>query len=323
MLDSPPEALKQLPAPVRVGSGTPRERLHARKPPHEARPHVNTTGASTTAGPRPVRAPRGTEISCRGWQQEAALRMLMNNLDPGGRRGAGRAGRLRRHRQGGARLGELRRDRRARCAASRTTRRCSCRAASPSASSQTHDDGAARAHRQRQPRARLGELGRVPAAGGAGPHHVRADDRRHLDLHRHAGHPAGHVPDVRRRRPEALRRSTRRPARADRRPRRHGRRTAAGRHHGGRRGALRRGRPAPHRAPSRDRLPRRRDRVARRGAASRRRGRQGEAAALSIGLLRQRRRRATRSSCAAASHPTSSPTRPRRTTPSTATCPTA
>ncbi len=34
------------------------------------------------AGPRPVRAPRGTQISCRGWQQEAALRMLMNNLDP-------------------------------------------------------------------------------------------------------------------------------------------------------------------------------------------------------------------------------------------------
>src|SRR5947207_6229606 len=31
---------------------------------------------------RVIRAPRGTEISCRGWQQEAALRMLMNNLDP-------------------------------------------------------------------------------------------------------------------------------------------------------------------------------------------------------------------------------------------------
>ncbi|MGH2682639.1 MAG: urocanate hydratase [Actinomycetota bacterium] len=29
-----------------------------------------------------VRAPRGREISCRGWPQEAALRMLMNNLDP-------------------------------------------------------------------------------------------------------------------------------------------------------------------------------------------------------------------------------------------------
>ena len=29
-----------------------------------------------------VRAPRGNQISCRGWIQEAALRMLMNNLDP-------------------------------------------------------------------------------------------------------------------------------------------------------------------------------------------------------------------------------------------------
>ena len=33
-------------------------------------------------GARPVRAPRGPELTCRGWQQEAALRMLMNNLDP-------------------------------------------------------------------------------------------------------------------------------------------------------------------------------------------------------------------------------------------------
>src|SRR6202453_3649904 len=30
----------------------------------------------------PVRAPRGTQLSCRGWPQEAAMRMLMNNLDP-------------------------------------------------------------------------------------------------------------------------------------------------------------------------------------------------------------------------------------------------
>src|SRR5919106_166564 len=37
---------------------------------------------TTSAGPRPVRAPRGPELSCRGWAQEAALRMLMNNLDP-------------------------------------------------------------------------------------------------------------------------------------------------------------------------------------------------------------------------------------------------
>jgi urocanate hydratase len=31
---------------------------------------------------RTVRAPRGSELSCKGWPQEAALRMLMNNLDP-------------------------------------------------------------------------------------------------------------------------------------------------------------------------------------------------------------------------------------------------
>ncbi|MCU1350550.1 MAG: hutU [Acidobacteria bacterium] len=37
---------------------------------------------ATMHEPRTIRAPRGTEISCRGWQQEAALRMLMNNLDP-------------------------------------------------------------------------------------------------------------------------------------------------------------------------------------------------------------------------------------------------
>ncbi|HEY1868725.1 MAG TPA: urocanate hydratase [Candidatus Cybelea sp.] len=37
---------------------------------------------TTLAGPRGVRAPRGSEISCQGWPQEAALRMLMNNLDP-------------------------------------------------------------------------------------------------------------------------------------------------------------------------------------------------------------------------------------------------
>src|SRR5512140_2040456 len=37
---------------------------------------------TTIHPPRVIRAPRGTAISCRGWQQEAALRMLMNNLDP-------------------------------------------------------------------------------------------------------------------------------------------------------------------------------------------------------------------------------------------------
>ncbi|MEU1419456.1 urocanate hydratase [Kitasatospora sp. NPDC005751] len=34
------------------------------------------------SGPREVRAARGTGLTAQGWQQEAALRMLMNNLDP-------------------------------------------------------------------------------------------------------------------------------------------------------------------------------------------------------------------------------------------------
>src|SRR4030095_6477692 len=38
--------------------------------------------ATTVSADRVIRAPRGTSISCKSWQQEAALRMLMNNLDP-------------------------------------------------------------------------------------------------------------------------------------------------------------------------------------------------------------------------------------------------
>ena len=34
------------------------------------------------SGPRLVQAPRGAELTCKGWEQEAAMRMLMNNLDP-------------------------------------------------------------------------------------------------------------------------------------------------------------------------------------------------------------------------------------------------
>ncbi|MGH3736124.1 MAG: urocanate hydratase [Micromonosporaceae bacterium] len=38
--------------------------------------------ASTQPGPRTVRAPHGTALSCENWQTEAAYRMLLNNLDP-------------------------------------------------------------------------------------------------------------------------------------------------------------------------------------------------------------------------------------------------
>ena len=43
---------------------------------------MSTKTNRPASGPRVVRAPRGTELSCKGWHQEAALRMLHNNLDP-------------------------------------------------------------------------------------------------------------------------------------------------------------------------------------------------------------------------------------------------
>jgi urocanate hydratase len=48
-----------------------------------SKPHATPEEApiSTEGVYQPVRAPRGTRITCKGWQQEAAMRMLMNNLD--------------------------------------------------------------------------------------------------------------------------------------------------------------------------------------------------------------------------------------------------
>ncbi len=41
-----------------------------------------TTATTSVESPRVIRAPRGRDITCKGWAQEAAMRMLMNNLDP-------------------------------------------------------------------------------------------------------------------------------------------------------------------------------------------------------------------------------------------------
>ena len=41
-----------------------------------------STAAPVAAGPRTVRAPQGSQLSCANWQIEAAFRMIQNNLDP-------------------------------------------------------------------------------------------------------------------------------------------------------------------------------------------------------------------------------------------------
>src|SRR6266478_8508871 len=45
---------------------------------------VTVPGTEAEAGiaKGPFRAPRGTAISCKGWHQDAALRILLSNLDP-------------------------------------------------------------------------------------------------------------------------------------------------------------------------------------------------------------------------------------------------
>src|ERR1700730_11125458 len=65
---------------MRIGRQASRPRPHGE--PTRSSVMSATDASSAAALPRPVRAPRGTQLSCQGWPQEAALRMLMNNLDP-------------------------------------------------------------------------------------------------------------------------------------------------------------------------------------------------------------------------------------------------
>ncbi len=115
-------------------------------------------------------------------------------------------------------------------------------------------------HRQQQPGPQVGYVGALRRARPRRTDDVRPDDRRELDLHRHTGHPPGHVRDVRVGGSQALRRLAGRHDHAHRRPRRHGRRAAPSRH-AQRRGRSRGGgRPGAYRAPHRDSLPRHLDR---------------------------------------------------------------
>ncbi len=207
-------------------------------------------------GARPVRAARGTTLTAGSWQTEAPLRMLMNNLDPevaerpddlvvyGGTGRAARSWRGVRRDGAHAHHAQGRRD------DAGAVRQAGRRDAHPRV-------GPTGADRQLQPGRRLGHLAGVPPPGAARPDHVRADDGRLVDLHRHPGHPAGHLRDLRRRRRQALRRHAGRHAHPHRWLRRHGRRPAAGRDPQRRRLPDRRRRPGAAAASRRAPLPRR------------------------------------------------------------------
>ena len=149
---------------------------------------------------------------------------------------------------------------------------------------------AARPDRQLAPRPALGDMGRVPAARGRGTDDVRADDRGKLDLHRHPGDPAGHLPDVRRRGRGAFRLGRpERPNDPDRRTGRDGWRAAAGGDDGRRRDSLHRSRPFADRTQARDAVSRRGRGLARRRC--RPRSRRGIGGTPALGRRRGERRR--------------------------------
>ena len=143
---------------------------------------------------RTIRAPRGTSLSCKGWPQEAALRMLMNNLDPDV---AERPDDLVVY--GGS--GKAARNWPAFDAIVRSLRSLEhdetllVQSGKPVGIFQTHPGA---------PRVLIANSLLVPAWANwdtfrdledRGLTDVRPDDRRQLDLHRQPGHRAGHVRD--------------------------------------------------------------------------------------------------------------------------------
>ena len=142
-----------------------------------------------------IRAPRGNQLRCKGWQQEAALRCLMNNLDP---EVAERPADLVVY--GG--IGKAARNWECFHAIVRELEAAGRRGDAAGADGQAGGgvsharDGAAGAHRQLEPGGQVGQLGALQRAGPQGPDDVRADDGGKLDLYRHAGDFAGDLPDL-------------------------------------------------------------------------------------------------------------------------------
>ena len=151
------------------------------------------THVRTSYRPRPAWHPTHLQES---WLTEAAYRMIQNNLDPEVAE-ARRPGRLRRARTGRPQLGMFRRHPRI-AEESRRRRDPAGSVRQAGGGVQIPPGRAARADRQLQPGAALGHLGAFRRTRRQGADHVRADDRRFVDLHRHAGHPAGHLRDLRR-----------------------------------------------------------------------------------------------------------------------------
>ena len=200
-----------------------------------------------------IQAPRGMKLRCKGWQQEAALRCLMNNLDPEVAErpadlvvygGIGRAARnwecfhaIVRELEN---LG--------------TEETLLVQSGKPVAVFPTHDMAPRVIIANSNLVGQVGQLGALSRARPQGPDDVRADDGGVVDLYRHAGDSAGHVPDVCGSGGAALWRVAGTQAGGDRWYGRNGWSAAAVGDDERWRGAGDRGGPAPDRAAARDAL---------------------------------------------------------------------
>ena len=146
----------------------------------------------------------GAQLNALSWQTEAPLRMLLNNLDPEVAEhpeelvvygGSGRA----------ARSHEALRDIVRTLLRLRDDETLLVQSGKPVGRLPDARGRAARVDRELAARAEVGDLGRVPPARGRGADDVRPDDGGVVDLHRHPGHPPGHLPDLLRCRRGALR----------------------------------------------------------------------------------------------------------------------
>ncbi len=145
-----------------------------------------------------VRAPRGSSITCKGWHQEAALRMIHNNLDPevaenpdelivyGGR---GRAARDWPSFHAIVRsLQSLEND-----------ETLIVQSGKPVGMFRTHPEAPRVLIANSNLVGHWSNFDEFTRLGKHGPHDVRPDDRRLVDLHRQPGHRARHVRNIRRR----------------------------------------------------------------------------------------------------------------------------
>ena len=187
---------------------------------------------SDAATRMPLRAPRGTAITCRSWLTEAPLRML--HEQPRSRKWpsaptswSSTAASARRRATGSASTQIV-----AALRALGDDETLLIQSGKPVGVFRTHADAPRVLIANSNLVPQVGHLGALQRARSQGPDDVRPDDGRLLDLHRQPGHRAGHLRDLRRDGPPALRRQPRGQVDPDRGPGRHGRRAAAGGHHG-------------------------------------------------------------------------------------------